>query len=357
MKKNYLLMAAVATMFAACSETDFVNDVAIGENAKKAIDFATFSEKATRLTENSEESYAGSLSTHHDDYKVWAYRSTSNILEFDGTVVAASTNSYGETKYWDKEANWYEFYAAAPGDAAWTFIGNTTNKDQAYFTRNVTLAGTNFSTGASATLLTTFKGTGDKDLMIAAPCNVANASFGTVNFNFIHILSRLNIMVKKDAAAPAIELDYVKVYGLKSTGTFDESEAAVTTGSIGRWDNPALSGDVTYTSVVDHSVTVAGNYVLECLVIPQNVAYEEVKTDGSIVEAQAYIEIAYTINGEQYKAYYNLAALFGATAGQTIAFYEGWQNTLTITLSPVAIAFEANNEVWSEPAEKVIPIQ
>lgn len=344
-------MAAVATMFAACSETDLVNETNVAENAKRAISFETFSENTTRATENNGESYTGSLSTHHDNYKVWAYRSTSNVLAFDGTEVNAANNSYAKTVYWDKEATTYNFYAAAPGDNSWSFNGNTTNKDKAYFSRTVESKGTNFRTTPGTVLLANFKNDNadmDKDLMIAAPCDVPNAQFGsTVNLSFIHILSRLNIIVKKsEEISDAVTLKSVKVYNLAKNASFNESTAdASSAGNNTRWTNHANT--INLTSVTEWEATTEENYVLESLVIPQNVGYEEIKVDGSTEETKPYIEIIYTINEQTYKAYYNLAAAFGATTGVSIPFNEGWQYKLTISLAPYAIEFTASNSEWS----------
>lgn len=342
-------MAFAATMFAACSETEMLNGI---NEPQKAIGFETYSNKATRATENNSGDYSTGMSVHHNAYKVWAYRSTSDDLAFDGVEVKAADNTYSPVQYWDNDATEYNFYAAAPASFAWGFEENIVNKDKAYLTANVTLAGTNFATKTTAPASTFKNVDGDQDLLVSAPCNVEKAKFTTtpVNLQFIHILSRLNVIVKKGATAPVnMTLKSLVVKNLKKTGEFDGSKPASVAGNNTRWNssNPAVE----LYKVENYNLTTEANYVFEGLVIPQNITYEDVKLDGTGITDKACIEVTYVIgtapNVEEYVAYYNLAALFGATAlNPTVAFYEGWQNTLTITFNPTAIEFTALAEVW-----------
>ncbi len=354
MKKNYFMLAATTMLFAACAQNDVVNELA-QESAQQAIGFETFTNKATRGTENSGAAYDnGEMKEHHDDFAVWAYKNTSDVLVFNNTKVNSANYEYSPLRYWDKTATGYQFYAAAPQTTtpAWEFVGNTANKDKAYFMlTDATLAATNFVTTPSTALLKTFKGlSGDVDWMIAAKCGIGTAQFEqTVQLNFIHILSRLNVIVKKSATAPVITLNSVTVKGLNLQGTFNENLVAANgSGKTSRWTgaNPAVTTtDYKFTS--DFTLTQDNNYVIQSLVIPQEVDYQSVKTDGSNLGAspEAYLEIIYNINRETFKAYYNLAAVFGASAG-SIPFNEGYQNTLTITIDPAAISFNSSVASW-----------
>lgn len=360
MKKNYFMLAAAALMFAACAETDFVNPVPVNEG--EAIGFDTYAQLPTRATENNTGTYSDAIIDHHANFAVWAYKNTSNVLVFGtdattGTAVNAATYDYGDLKYWDKTADNYYFYAAAPVTTVapqWKLNGVTDIATQAngYFTiEDVLLAATNFRTTPNGTATTTFKSLGDIDYMIAAPCT---DKFTTVSLHFIHILSRLNIIAKKATGLtpdPTITLNSVKVYGINLKGSFDESDAVATTaGSIARWtpaSTPVTSHQYAYTS--DLALSTSGQYVIEGLVIPQEVAYTStLKSDGTGDKTKPYMEVIYTINGEEFKAYYNLADVFNGNTADNIAFNEGWQNTLTITISPAGIAFEGNVSTWSE---------
>ena len=80
---------------------------------------------------------------------------------------------------------------------------------------------------------------------------------------------------------------------------------------------------------------------------------------------QPCIHITYTIDGEEFEAYYNLAAAFknltnNETTGtgdqmeaevETFDFYEGWQNTLNIIINPRAISFTADVAPWDDNTE------
>ena len=126
MKKNYFLLAASTMMFAACAQTDLVNEV-VTEDAPQTIGFETFAQKATRAAgeqaENSTAKYANGLLNHHESFNVWASKkvTTGYVTVYNPGVVEGSLdNSSNEVwtptslKYWDKTATSYEFYAAAP---------------------------------------------------------------------------------------------------------------------------------------------------------------------------------------------------------------------------------------------------
>ena len=68
--------------------------------------------------------------------------------------------------------------------------------------------------------------------------------------------------------------------------------------------------------------------------------------------------IVYTIVNDSYeetfKAFFNLAAAFGADAtnNTTIAFNEGWQNTLHITIDATQITFTPDVYRWMDKENK-----
>ena len=119
MKKSYLLMAAAATIFAACSETDLVNPV---YEAQNEIGFENHVGKTTRAEITDEAALAA-----EGGFVVWGWKTpTANIAWasatniFNGVNVFAQTVSgdatvwtYTNKKYWDKTST-YNFYAVAP---------------------------------------------------------------------------------------------------------------------------------------------------------------------------------------------------------------------------------------------------
>ena len=285
-----------------------------------------------------------------------------------------------------------------------------------------------------------------------------------VHLNFIHILSKLNVSIKKNATTLpddpyTVTLTEFGVYNMPGTGDFNESTAANQSGSNNRWSLNAYKTENSNT-VYNHSkkinylsldanatktlvVTDDDQYIVESLVIPQDISYERVALDGKAhaetsavvvayyanyaeytaakpyetpelsearfntikaavdagtataaqidsitktkakpavaaylkVENEAYVEstshssepyfkITYTINNgentETFTYYYNLVAAFknydndshksngDAISETTLAFNEGWQNTLHITINPDAIEFTADVAEWAD---------
>ena len=360
MKKNYFMLAAAALMFAACAETDFVNPVPVNEG--EAIDFETYANLPTKATnpENSTETTFKDLSTHHSSFKVWGYKNVATDYVFDGVVITHDGSEWNyqntsDKKYWDKAATTYEFYAAAPNIAGWELQEKTAAQHDNYFTidnvelKDETLASTSFVESLAGL-------TSNKDLMIANPNSVDHADFGNaVQFEFYHILSRLNITVKKQSTLThKVVLTSISVKDLLNIANFDESKIVITTaGSTERWTKTTNKGNLTGNALSE--VTTSAQHVLQSLVIPQNVAYQNVNRDGSSVETAPYLYIEYTINGEPFNATYNLANAFGLTADGNIPFNEGWQNNLNITIDAAEIKFAANAFIWAK-SDKDLPI-
>lgn len=203
------------------------------------------------------------------------------------------------------------------------------------------------------------------------------------------------------------------VKNLNTAGNFSEASAPVSTGTIARWTGQGTPKD--YTAVANTTLTKDAQWVLQSLVIPQNATFENVALDGKAhdeiaavlyadvneynaakktnIDATAfaaltaaektktpgassvaavsanskpYLVLTYTIqqthdgNGtaittpeapETFVAYYNLANAFALNEGN-LAFYEGWQNTLNITIKPAAIEFCADVAEWSTYEER-----
>lgn len=348
------MLAAAALMFAACAQFDTVNEVP--ESEPQAIGFETFANLPTKANpENSTVTDVNDLSTHHGSFIVWGYKNVATDYVFDGVVITHDGSAWdyenaSDKKYWDKAATSYEFYAAAPYIAGWELQEKTAAQDDNYFTidnvelKDETLASTSFVESLAGL-------TSNKDLMIANRNNVVKAKFGQdVQFEFYHILSRLNITVnKKNTLTHTVVLESISVKDLLNIANFDESKPITTAGSTERWTKTANKGNLTGKALPE--VTTSAQHVLQSLVIPQNVAYQNVNRDGSTVETAPYLYIEYTINGEPFKATYNLANAFGLTADGNIPFNEGWQNNLNITIDAAEITFAANAFVWANSDE------
>jgi hypothetical protein len=206
-------------MLTACVNTDTFREV--NDSNESAIGFSTFSSKQTKA-DNSNASETDGLYIHHPDFNVWAWKfdvdannwkavwGRDNNNKAIGTVSSSDGTSWTASpiKFWDKSAGKYYFYAAAPASTNWILNDGSAadaDEDDFYLTyANYVLSGTNAITTATTTFTESFKpssGT-NEDLMIAENNQVERVTYNTQNPPavtelFDHILSRLNITVKK----------------------------------------------------------------------------------------------------------------------------------------------------------------
>lgn len=374
MKKSYLIIAAAAIAFAACTNEEVMYEV---QENLTAIDFTTFAKKATR-SENSNQSYEWNLENHHTTFSVWGFKNTSDDLVFNGETVTYKASGdawkYVNNRYWDKAATEYTFYACAPQNGPFTFNGasSAATMEDGYFTIGSAYSkvGENISPKSSGDAVQSWKtASSDVDLMIAAECKLTdtgltNAQSGKVLLQFIHILSRLNVTLKTTddfypavASGDKIKVSNITIGHMKNSGTFDESAVsgdALSSGTAARW---TASGDNNFSYDIDYDVNQDKTYVIETLVMPQQAAIETIALAGDEVtgnsEEAPYIVITYTISNyeetasEEFVAYYNLASAFGKTTG-TLDFNEGWSNTLNIKIAPNIIEFDAVVAPWAD---------
>lgn len=353
MKKSFLLLATAA-LFAACASDSVRENIA---DDQVEIGFSTYIQKpVASKADNSNASEVNSLSNYHTTFVVNGYKNVAgnDVQVFADQLVtfADSKWGYSPVSYWDKSASKYSFYAAAPQNASWGF-----DEDGKYYTfSDFTVSGTSLAL-AEIDVPNAAAKFDDEDLMIATDIPEYNTFTGdAVNFTFNHILSRFNIAISTSITDGTVTLKSLTVNGMKNKGSFDESLAAASTeGSTERWTD--LDGAYAITAVKDASnnevvVNDKKQFVYQGLVIPQTAAYESIKLDGTSDETTPYLNIQYTIktgesNEQSYSYYYNLAGLFGANAETPLAFNEGWQNNLYITIGAAAINFDAKVYEWA----------
>lgn len=373
MKKQYFLMAMAATMFAACSQTEVIDEV-VDNSTPKAIGFTTYTEGQTRA-ENSGKDYADGLEEHHKNFKVWAYKDVSETKVFDNQLVTWNTNSwyYTPLRYWDKAATSYEFYAAAPayrqdGSTAidWKLNKNADadHTDDFFTLSEFELFGVNLSTNTYDSRQNSWENSPtDIDLMIASPNQVGRAGFTStpVNLQFNHILSRLNVTLYKANILEDknVVLKSIIIKGLKSKGSFNENADLGSDNLIGgttkRWETESNTCDIKLVDdyIVEENTGIK-NYVIQSLVIPQTSTLESLDLNGTGSKTQPYFIITYKIGDEEFVAHYNLSKAFGVSP---LAFNEGWENTLNITIQPTAITFDAEVAEWDEKHNKDLTIE
>lgn len=394
MKKIILSIVSTAALFAACVENDSFKEITVTEGPQ--INFSTYAQKITRA-ENSDSIYSLDLKDHHRTFKVWGYKNTDTKAVFNGDSVGYSSDqwSYLINRYWDKTATAYEFYAFAPENAPLSFNGvnGIESQKNGYFTieSSYNKVGANRSpknAGNPVLVWNDFDESTDEDvdLMIADTCRLLAgagleaAQADKVTLNFIHILSRLNITIRTiddfdptDATKDSICIDSIIISNFAHAGTFSEIQGSVNAndlkaGTTKRW---TATNKAEYKYEIDYTATLNKTYAIEALVIPQEIAKDTINLDGTFpagADVNApYIKIAYSIysynpkdsskanNKEHYIAYYNLAKIFNVT-GDKLAFNEGWQNTLNITISPEIIKFDADLAPWADQKTEYLTI-
>lgn len=384
--KKYFVIITTAALVAGCAENSSINK---SDLQGEAIAFTSYSQPTTKATENNESTYSWELLDHHDDFYVYGYKTVNtNItkvfdkqkVEWDIPDLTTDDWNYTPARYWDKAASSYYFYAAAPVAAAWTLNANTESVSDDYFTYEGYSLSDHDATASGNGYVESFKSQKSSavDLMIADKCPWADYT-RKVNLNFIHILSRFNVLIKRGDKLDqndVVTLKDFKVFNFYAGGNFSEATAANTAGSIARWNN--RTGSVDYTSTNEADIVVGDGttpqYILQSLVVPQEISYKVIAANGTTTcdVPEAYFMVEYQIHNENwtgdktetFKAYYNLAAAFGATTDNTetndkdeskIAFNEGWQNNLILKINPDKIEFDADVSQWSTKLYDLTP--
>ena len=371
MKKSYLMIAAAAALFAACSSNDIKNDVK--NYAESPINFSTFTTRQTKA-DNSNQDATWDLEDHSTSFYVWSWKKyegawvTPAVFNKTGVNYTTAWNTE-ESKYWDKSADSYYFYAAAPKDAKWTLNNNSTadNYGDDYLTyADFTLTGTNLSTSSVTTYQNSFKNVGDVDLMIAEDNEILRTVFNVtnppaVNEIFDHVLSRLNVTVKRGAQLEAgnatVKLVEFAITGvnLNNKGSFTENAASGSTlknGTTARWNGYDIANGPYNLAGAIPTANIEGTalYICQYLIIPQTITSEVLDRatgkNGANNPAHPYFKIKYTIDDEPYTAYYNLANAFNIAGGSTLAFCEGYQNNLNIIIDADVITFDPVVRQW-----------
>lgn len=274
MKKSYLLMAAAATMFAACSKTDFVNEAAIVEsNASQTIGFEGFAGKSTRA----EIADLATLKTV--GFKVWGYQGAQALWPTGEVVTWGTDWGYTNTRYWDKNSD-YKFGAVAPQ----TVAGSFSNAGKYSITGDI-------ASGPIAAAT---------DYLTAAPVDVVHgtAAHGArVNFSFKHIMSKVTL--KLTTSIENVKVTSVTMAGWNNnSATYTDDAWAFNTGATAA---PAAFVDTEVAVPTGATGYTAPSY----LFVPQTanltftVNYKigdiEYNNQVAVVDAQEWVKNEHTV--------------------------------------------------------------
>lgn len=258
--------------------------------------------------------------------------------------------TYTPLRYWD-DGSAYAFYAYAP-HASRQKGGATVGIDDAtgrLTIAGVTLQGDNLQTVPSATLQQVFSATAaphDDDWMVARTGQTAlGISQHLVSFTMQHVLAKLNVRIHLDDVLAAdtylrkVIVESLQIGELAADGTFVQQHASTPngTGSETEW----TTGSATQTLQGASGLIVQNSwrYMLESLVIPQ------------ALPAAAEVVLVYALEFvddriEHYTYRLPLTDVFSTISH----FVSGNSYTLSFTIAPDVIRFDAGLDVWTEGA-------
>lgn len=377
MKKSYLMLVASAAIFAACSETEKIQEN-LQDNEPAAIGFTSYSQKATRGNTD----VATNLEYYHNKFAVYGTKQNVNdatdiqyvfggkataVGVQDGVTCTYQTSAdavlgdwkYDDPRFWDKQAT-YDFIAYAPAAAAnpiryyYGAVKAQVGDAGSYFktSSDYILNGTNIqATATQAEKIKGFNeaGNGDLDLMISDSEAQNGSGHDTyVNLVFRHILSKLNITIGQAEALynSDVTIKEVKVTGLKDKGSYNEQNYNATANpKVSGWtadvDNNTYALHYTGNQVLDKGQYVADvfqagdpYFFIESLVMPQTIA-----------DNQTTLTIKYNIASDTYNEDYTYTLdLYDLAALQK--YYDGYNYYLNITIAPDVIKFDATATLW-----------
>ena len=379
MRKSYfVLIAAAASMLVSCS-----NDLLLDNHQEEPapIGFTSYSQKLTKAIAETD------LEFFHNTFVVYGTKKSTvdaaissvfdggatSLVTFSEGAAAPNDWTYSPYRYWDKQAD-YNFIAVAPNanviKYTWDKAASPLKEvgDEAYdfvtVSGGYTLQGQNLQIKSTQSEIK--KGfletiSGDIDLMTSTlnPQEGKNHT-ADVNLEFKHILAKLNVTVAKAKGLndAAVYVRSVEITKLNDHGTYAESAYDATANpKESGWDNVSIQNTgykLSYDYKFDAEAVAAGkplaaynttedktvpNYFIESLVMPQDVP----ATSGE----EATLILKYTIvtgsgdaaHSEDYTYKFKLAEAFSR-------FYDRCNYTLSFTINPTVITFDATVAEW-----------
>ena len=249
MKRYILIVAAVALATVSCSRNYDVNPA--GEGAE--IGFGTWAENLTKARVQGSNTF-----TNGDDFAVYGYKEVtspaSKTTVFDDVVVSTTdgtTWTYSPTRYWDKNADQYVFYAISPSSVG-------------------TAATVNPQTGEITSTGITFSGK-NSDILVADKETVVKANYNKqVELDFNHVASLVDFKVSK---ASTLKDAVVKVTAFTLSNIEDAGEMSVNDAYNASVYNGTTGPVVTWSSTGKGSYTPAS--AVNAVTLPQTIAEDD----------------------------------------------------------------------------------
>lgn len=394
MKKSYLIIAAAAALLTSCYGSDTVQGAADEQQAEQTLSFSAYADKVTRGSNSNK------LNDFYTVFGVYGWKTVANTAG-TGTeeqpVFENTPNEYFTTKasgkvvydadgedpevewsfanmypawyyesirYWDKMATSYQFFAIAPYEANPTYTVKAGDK-------NIAIASTSapydieteknlaMTTATPAVPQANLIYSGfNKDYMIAEKKVVTPTGAVTaqdVQLIFHHILSKLNVQIKKDPdykGQQELKVNILKIANLKKTGYFEYKGSNATDGmAVNGW---TTNGKYDINITTPYSLTATTNYNeyywVENLIFPQSAQKKAAGAQPTAKDlSDIYLYIQYQIGDEVYNAYYDFADIWDSTLAidGKFEFKQGSQYNLTLTVGPKPIHFDAEVFEWT----------
>ena len=252
MKKSYLMIAAAAALFAACSSNDTFKEI---DTLETAITFNQGLYKTTRASIGS----VANLATE-GGFDVYGYKTTDNwttdgkFQEIFGSTVSNvnvgvqvyyenSAWKYDHLRFWDKNAK-YNFYAVAPhGPESGTYTIDKTRGSNTFGMITISNAASNKYSASDDYLIDR---DGATDILGSDHTGTSNAA---VDIDFHHIMAKVTFALKSTLTSGTITVTNLTMAGWNNaTGTFVQAATQTPTSiECSEWTlaTPAVPGNVT----------------------------------------------------------------------------------------------------------------
>lgn len=341
--KTYLWSICLA-LLGGCSEQDVLVDTpAMAYSRVMPISFVR------SYVDNAATRHSNELCQHLPTMGVWGWCTDLEEPEtpvFTDQLVSYNPDSvrweYSPLQYW-REGCTYNFCAYAPHQQETDAEVSINPETHMISISNVTLHGYNLQDRPTDAVQELFRNTPDTDWMVArAGQSVVGMTGVDVEFVMQHILSKLNVCVKADPAflkkrnLTYITADSIVVGSLAAQGDFvqqlthtpvlvDPAEA-----EIEEWTTRNFTLYIKGTHACE--IMDTPTYLVESLALPQYIAPESTVT--------LYYSFHFA-NGHKEECRYRMPLGEAFTR-----FASGYNYTLTFTLKPCRIIFEAGTTDW-----------
>lgn len=332
-------------LLSSCAETDVLLEPYSQKEAacEVAIGFAG------SYVDNALTRHSNALNIHLGSMGVWGWRNgmwDNNTLVFDDQAVAYNNDSarweYAPLQYWREECQ-YSFHAYAPHQAQSDAQVSIDTATHMISIKHVVLHGYNLQDSPSDSVKELFNNTPDTDWMIARAGQTAVGAAGMdVEFMMQHILAKLNIRIKADSllvnniGISSVTADSISVGALPAEGDFVQQLT----------HTPIISqpeeADIEEWKVHPSSLYIKGRhacelkdtptYLVEALVLPQHIS------DTSTITLHYSYHFS---DGHNEECCYRMPL-----SDAFSRFVAGHNHTLTFTISPKRIVFEAGATDW-----------